>query len=194
MRQLVFLVSCLIAVTPAWAIDGVPARIEAAKAAYARGDLARTALELEAAVQDLQARIGRSLGEMFPAIPTGWQAEPPETQGLASAGGGMEVSRAYSRDEATLNASLIIDSPAVASAALQFAANAPMPPNVRRIKVGPEDALLRWDAANRSGEVTIILGARVLLQLECDNLANSDVLTEAAKGWNLAGIRKAVGG
>jgi hypothetical protein len=83
----------------------------------------------------------------------------------------------------------------VAAAAALFANQAATAaqPNLKRIKVGAEDALLRWDAANHTGEVTMVLGNRVLLQIEGDNLAQGDALVDAAKGWNVAGIRKLVG-
>ncbi|RAU20953.1 hypothetical protein CU669_15895 [Paramagnetospirillum kuznetsovii] len=174
----------------ATATESVATRMEAAKAAHARGDIARAASELEAVIADLHGRLGKALAEFLPAPLASWQAEAPETQGLASAGGGFAVSRAYARDDASLNATLILDSPAVSSAALQFAANAPAQPNMRRVKIGGEDALLRWDATNRAGEIMLILGNRVLLQIEGDSLGSSDLLVDAAKGWNISGIRK----
>ena len=190
-------VLCL-AVALAWplqvsgAADMVPARLEAARAAHAKGDLARAAVELEAAVAELHSRLGKSLAEYMPAPLAGWQAEAVETQSLATTGGGIAVTRAYARDDSSLNAALIIDSPAVAAATGQFAAEPQ--PNVRKIKLSGEDALLRWDATGRTGEVILVLGGRVLLQIEGDSLANSEVLLDAARGWNLGGIKKALAG
>jgi hypothetical protein len=176
------------------AIDSVPARLEAARAAHARGDLARAAIELEAAILDLHVRVGAALAECLPPSPSGWQAEAAETQGLLNAGGGLSVSRAYARDDASLNALLILDSPAVSAAAAQFQpSTTPPPANLRHLRIGSEEALLRWDGATRSGEITIVLGSRVLLQIEGDGIASGDQLIEAAKGWNLAAIRKLVG-
>jgi len=173
--------------------DTVPARLDAARAAHARGDLARAAAELEAAIADLHARVGAALAECLPPPPSGWTAEPPETQGLFNAGGGLSVSRAYARDDASFNALLILDSPAVAAAAAQFQPSAALPTNVRRLHLGQDDVLLRWDSATRSGEITLVLGTRVLLQIEGDGIASGDQLVEVAKGWNLASIRKLVG-
>ena len=180
---------------PVQAADTVPARLDAARAAYARGDFGRTAVELEAAIVELHARLGKTLAEFLPAPLAGWQGEAPETLGLASAGGGLAVTRAYARDESTLNASLILDSPEVSAAAAQFTAQAAVAqPNFRRLKIGADDALLRWDASTRAGEITVVLGARVLLQIEGDNLTSSDILVDAARGWNIAAIRKATAG
>lgn len=175
---------------PALAADTVPAHLDAARAAHAKGDLARAAVELEAAMAELHVRLGKLLGDFLPPSPAGWQAEPVEIQSLSGSGGGLSVSRAYLRNDASLNAALIVDSPAVAAAAAQFQA-APQP-NARKVKVGGEDAMLRWDLESRTGEVLMVPGARVLLQIEGDNLPAGEVLNDLAKGWNLAGIRKAL--
>ena len=173
---------------PVQAAESVSSRLDAARAAHARGDLARAALELDAALTELHARLGKQLGEFLPPPPTGWQADSAETQSLAGSGGGMAVMRAYGRDDSTINASVTIDSPAVSAAVSQLAA-APQP-NSRQLKVGGEDAVMRWDAQGRNGEVLMVLGTRALLQIQGDNLPAGEVLSDMAKGWNLAGIRK----
>lgn len=197
MRQAVFMGVVIAALawplTPLRAAESVSGHVDAAKAAHAKGDMARAATELEAALAELHARLAKALTEFLPPSLPSWQAEMAETQGLAGAGGGLAVSRAYSRDDSSVNATLILDSPAVVGAVALFTANAPAQPNVRRLKIGAEDAILRWDAANRAGEVTMVLGGRVLLQIEGDNLGSSDPLVDAAKGWNLTGIRKYLG-
>ncbi len=186
------LVLCLAALwaLPVRAAESISSRMDAARAAHAKGDLARAALELEAALAELHTRLGKQLGELLPPPPTGWQAEPAETQSLAGSGGGMAVSRAYGRDDGSVNAAVIFDSPAVSAAISQLAAFPQ--PNARQVKVGAEDAVMRWDAQGRNGEVLMVLGTRILLQIQGDNLPNSEVLSDFAKGWNLAGIRKAL--
>ena len=176
---------------PAWAADQVPAQIDAARAAYQKNDLPRTARALEAALQDIHDRLGKALADTMPPASAGWQADPPEIQGLGQVGGGLVVTRAYGKGESSLNASLFLDSPAVEAAGALFS-NPAAPaaqPNMKRIKLGAEDALLRFDASNKAGEVTMVLGGRILLSIEGDNIASADVLTDAAKGWNVAKIR-----
>ena len=178
---------------PARAGDAVAARLDAARAAHGRGDLARALVELEAAVADLHTRLGAALAECLPPAPPGWRAEAPETQSLAgAAGGGLSVSRAYVKDESSMNATLLLDSPAVAGTAQMLASPTP-PANTRRVRVGAEDALLRWDPATHAGEVTMVLGNRALLQIEGDALVSGDILAETARGWNLGAIRKLSG-
>ncbi|MBC7950269.1 MAG: hypothetical protein H7Z12_00425 [Rhodospirillaceae bacterium] len=180
---------------PAFAADNVPAQMDAARAAYQKNDLPRTARALEAALADIHDRLGRSFAETMPPLATGWQADPPEFQGLGQVGGGLSVSRAYAKGETSLNATLFLDSPAVEAAAALLAnpAATAAQPNMKRIKVGGEDALLRFDASTKSGEITLVLNNRVLLEIEGENLANADILVETAKGWNVVKIRTLAG-
>ncbi len=184
--------AAILAAGPAVAAVDVPTHIDAAKAAYLKGDVARAAHELEMALVDLQDRLGRGFSDFMPATPTGWDAEEAEIQGLGAVGGGLSITRAYTKGEASLNASIILDSPAV-EAAGALLGNPAAQTGLKRIKLGSEDALLRWDEAGKSGEITIVMGNRVLLQIEGDSLANGDVLIDLAKGFNVAGIRKLAG-
>lgn len=172
--------------------DDVPARIEAARAAYGKGDLSRAARELEAVLTQLHQRLGKALAETLPTAMAGWQAEAPEIQGLSQAGGGLSVSRAYAKGDSSLNATLILDSPAV-EAAIGLFVNPAARAGTKKVKVGPEDALLRYDGSTHAGELTMVIGSRVLLEIEGDGITSGDTLLDAAKGWNTARIRTLVG-
>ena len=178
----------LCAVGSAWAADQ-SSRIDAAKAFYQKGDLAKAAHELEAVLTDLQDRLGRSLSALMPAPLSGWHADEAEYEGLSGSGGGLSVTRAYSKNDASLNASIIVDNPAV-DAALE-----PQPPqqNIKKVKVGNDEAIVRYDTASHSGDIFLVLGRRVLLQIEGEDLPSGDVLVDLAKGFDLVAIRKVVG-
>ena len=62
-----------------------------------------------------------------------------------------------------------------------------------KIKIGTDDALARFDASARSGEVIILINDRVLLQIEANDIPTDDAMLDAAKGWNIAAIRKILG-
>jgi hypothetical protein len=182
----------VLAAGPAGAGETVAGHIDAGQRAYQKGDTARAAHELEAAVLELQSRLGRALSDALPPVPAGWQAEDAEVDGLGSVGGGLSVTRAYTKADSSLNVSIILDSPAVEAAAAPLANSADQP-NLKRIKVGAEDALLRWDASAKSGEITVVIAGRILLQIEGDNLPTGDVLVDMAKGFDTAAIHKVIG-
>jgi hypothetical protein len=175
----------------AWAAD-VPAQLDTAKAAWAKGDLSRAAREIESALAQTQQKLGRSLVETLPAPPAGWQAEAADVQGLAQAGGGLQVGRAYTKGEASLNASILVDNASAEDVKALFASVSGTG-GTRRVKVGAEDALLRFDAANSDGEITMILGGRVVMEVQGDGIHGADILVETAKGWNIARIKALTG-
>ncbi len=179
----------------AWAAPEGPARLEAVRQSWQKGDLARAANELQQVLADLQTRLGEQIAKTLPAAPPGWEAGEPETQSLASAGGGLSVAKGYQKGDATLNASVLLDNPAVEGVRPMFenGALAAMP-QFRRLTVGGEPALMRWDQDTRSGEVMIVLAGRALVQVEGSDLANAELLSSTAEGFNLAALKKIVGG
>jgi len=181
-------------VAPAHA-DDVANGIEQARAAYAKGDSLHTLSALQLAQTTIYNRLSDQFGKAMPAAPAGWEASSPESQSLDSIGGGMTVTRGYTKGDATLNASLVVDNPAVAagSAMLKQPATQPLKAGWNRIKIGTDDALVRFDSSSRSGEALILIADRVLLQIEGNDIAKDDALVELTKGWNIAAIRKVLG-
>ena len=185
----IILTAVLLAVSGSVMAADLSGRIDAAKAFYQKGDMAKAAHELEAVLTDLQDHLGRSLTAAMPAPLSGWQADEAEYEGLSASGGGLSVTRAYSKNDSSMNASIILDNPAV-----DAALDSQMPQQaVKKVKIGTEDATLRWDGNSHSGDITVVLGHRVLLQIEGEDLSSGDVLVDQAKGFDLAIIRKVVG-
>lgn len=186
---------CLAAVQPVRA-DDVAGEIDAARSAYGKGDQLHALTALQAATSLLNTHLAGQFSKLLPpAPPAGWEAAGTESQSLDSIGGGLTVTRGYVKGEATLNAALIVDNPAVSASVAMFqtAAQVASQPGWSRVKIGNDDALLRFDPASRSGEIMMVIGDRVLLQIEGTEIPGDDVLVETAKGWNTAGIRKLIG-
>ncbi|PKU26313.1 hypothetical protein CWS72_00185 [Telmatospirillum siberiense] len=181
-------------ISPARA-DDVAVQIEAARAAYGKGDPLHALAALQAATLQLNQNLVGQFGKLLPVAPRGWVSSAPELQALDGAGGGLEVTEAYSKGEATLNVSLIIDNPAVASsmAMVQEASRQSLRPGWSKVKLGTDDAVLRFDPQTRAGEVVMVIGDRALLQIEGNEITKDDVLLEAARGWNLGALRKLIG-
>lgn len=184
----------LILARPAAAED-ISVQIDAAKAAHARGDALKAMSLLQAAAAQIGTRLSEQLGRMTPPPLPGWETQPPEYQSLDMLGGGLTVTRAYVKGGATLNAALIVDNPAVGGVDAMFVAMRQGPqPGWSRVRVNGEDALLRFDAESRSGEILIVERGRMLLQIEGNEIADGEVLVEAAKGWNTGALKKLIGG
>lgn len=185
---------CLASAQPALA-DDVAADIEAARSAYLKGDQLHSLTALQAAVSGLSSHLVAQCSKFLPPPPAGWEGAGTDSQSLDTIGGGLTVTRGYVKGEATLNASLVIDNPAVGASLTMFqaASQVASQPGWSRIKVGNDDALLRYDSASQSGEIMMVIGDRVLLQIEGTEIASDSILVDAAKGWNTGGIRKFIG-
>jgi len=53
--------------------------------------------------------------------------------------------------------------------------------------------VLKWNAPNKSGEVTMMLGSRILAQLEGQNLKSDAVLQDFMKNWDMKPLKTAAG-
>lgn len=181
---------------PALAADDVSLQIESARQAYAKGDPLHSLSALQAATNTLNAKLSDQFGHMMPPPPTGWDAAAPESQSLDTVGGGLTVTRAYTHGNATLNASLIADNPAVGSTITLFqnANQIALQPGWSRVHIGADDAMLRYDNSVHAGEIMMVVGDRILLQIEGTDIASADVLVDAAKGWNVPAVRKLLNG
>ncbi|HVI51583.1 MAG TPA: hypothetical protein VM661_10265 [Candidatus Sulfotelmatobacter sp.] len=177
-------------VFPAYA-DDVANNIEQARAAYAKGDALHTLSALQAAQTAVYGKLADQFGKAMPAAPAGWEASAPESQSLDSIGGGLTVTKGFTKGEATLNATLVVDNPAVAAGGAPL--KQPVKAGWSKIKIGSDDALERFDSSTRSGEIMIMIADRVLLQIEGNDITKDDALLDAAKSWNIAAIRKVLG-
>ncbi len=183
----------LVAVEPAFA-EGVGEQIDAARTAYAKGDSLHALSALQAAIAVLNSRLADQFSKVLPPAPGGWDAGSVDVQSLDTIGGGISLSKGYSKGESTLNATLIVDNPAVGASAAMFQPTSQVDgrPGWSRLQLASEEALVRYDGAARSGEILLLIGGRVLLQVEGTEIANRDILVDAAKGWNIGAIRKLI--
>ncbi|NJO38507.1 MAG: hypothetical protein HC871_14000 [Rhizobiales bacterium] len=150
--------------------DDVIEQIDAGRAYYAEGDLARALSEFEFAVNTLRTRISTAFMATLPEAPLLWTAdEPTLDNGAALLGTGMMVTRVYEEDkgDGRIIAELLADSPMVQAFSAVF--NSPVmiasDPALQRIRLGRTSALLKWDVAGRTGELSVALGGRVLIKL-----------------------------
>ncbi|HIJ61690.1 MAG TPA: hypothetical protein HPQ04_03260 [Rhodospirillaceae bacterium] len=174
--------------------DDIANQLDAAHITYGKGDLLRTLTNLQGLVSSLNARLVDQFAKALPPPPSGWEGNATDSQTLDGVGGGLSVARSYSKGEGMLNASLIVDNPAVAAAQSLFQSNSQVTaqPGWSRLKLGADDALLRFDGGTRSGEIMMVIGARVLLEIEGTEIGREDILVEAAKGWNLSVVRRLI--
>ncbi|MBF0334706.1 MAG: hypothetical protein HQL40_13845 [Alphaproteobacteria bacterium] len=190
-----FAMAACLAAPVAHAVDDLPQRLDQAKLAYAQGNLTLTADLLQQALTGLYDRLAKGLAPLMPKPPNGWEASQVDFDSLGVVGGGLTVSRGYAKGDAVMNATLILDNPA-ALAASDLGVDPKTVaglPGVQVVKIGGQDAILRWEPEGRAGGVVMTLGDRVLLQVDGSDISGPDMLVQLMKGWDFGGIRKQAG-
>lgn len=180
------------------AADEIREQLDLAIELYEEGDYAGAVTELQFAIGEIQAKLGGAYAETFPPAPAGWTAaEPAQESGAAFMGGGTIINRRYSEDggSAAMEAQLIIDNPMIQGMAALFSNPAIVAgnPNMQRVRMGRENALLDFDQAAGRGEITFMLGGRAMLKVEGSNLGSGDQLVALLKAWDMDGLRAAAG-
>lgn len=188
MRVVCLAIAILVIATPASA-DDVIARIDRARDLYRRGVLVEAAGLLGAVAIDLQTRLGEDLARLMPEPPAGWRGGEVRMVAMGTFGG-LTVTRGYQMENATLDAAVLVDSPAVAGVATLLGDPAVLAtqPGMRRVRVGDRDALLRWEGSTRSGQIMLTLGDHAMLQAVGRGLADPELLAQFMGGWNIGAV------
>ena len=179
--------------------DDITDQLQLAIELYEEGDYAATVTELQYAIGEIQAKLGDAFATSFPPAPDGWSAaEPTREASAAFMGGGTIVNREYTEDggDGRMSAQLIIDNPMIQGMAALFSNPAMLSanPNMTRVRMGRDNAILDFDESAGRGEVTFMTGGgRAMLKVEGNGLASGDQLVELLKAWDMDGLKAAAG-
>lgn len=172
-------------------------RIDTARQLYQSGKLLQSADELSAAIDAIYEQLGQRYAVTLPGAPQGWTVEPPDPQRLALMGGSPPAARDYrqTNGQGRMNARIVMDSDAARSMAPLFGPQLPqgVPPTVRRIRIGDYDAVVAYDQQQRGGEVSVLLGNRILLQVEGIGVQNAEPMIATMRNWNIAELKRLAG-
>ena len=180
--------------------DDIIEQIELGLELYQEEEYGAAITELEFAINDIRKLMSGRIGATFPDAPEGWTAGEVESAGgggaaamLGGAGGTM-LQRQYREQDgnAQLEASLMIDNPMVQGMAAMFSNPALIAaqPNMERVRMGRESAIVKWEPDRSRAEATLLLDGRILMQVKGQNLASQDVAVELLRAWDLAAVRE----
>ncbi|MEM8948953.1 MAG: hypothetical protein AAGA21_20785 [Pseudomonadota bacterium] len=178
--------------------DDVIGQIDAGKSYYAEGDLSRALTELEFALNTVRAEFSRQFMATLPEPPVLWSADEPALESSAALfGTGLMVTRRYEEEkgQGRITAELMVDSPMVQafSAVFSIPVMIANDPSMERIRVGESNAILKWDADRRAGDLSLALGGRVLVKLSAQDVDDKTVLIDLMTSWDLDAVRKVAG-
>ena len=178
--------------------DDVIEQIDVGKQNYVEGDYATAIIELEFALNALRNKLSALFMATMPEPPTLWMAEQATLNGGAALiGGGIMISRQYTerKGRGKVKAELIVDSPMVQafSAVLTNPIMIANEPRIERVRLGELSALLNWNPASHSGDISLSIGGRIMAKLEGDHLSDKDVLVDMMKTWDLNAVKDVAG-
>ena len=193
-------VACLFASAPTARADEVSETIEAAQEFYKAGELADAVRELQYAVGQISNQLGQAYLKTLPEAPYDWTADEAESVagGGLGFGGGQMISRNYkeSGGKGRMEAQLIVDSPMMQAMAMMVtnpAMASQMGYTRVRLPGQREEAMLKWEPNQGSGEIVIIIAGRILIRIEGTKLEGPDVLKSTIKSWDIKTLKSIAG-
>lgn len=200
MRLVLVVVMLLYAALLPVAADEVTDQLDLGRKHYVEGDLSGAINELQFAIQDIRSQLAVRYRAGFPDAPSGWVATDStedNSAAMAMFGGGTSVSRSYAQEggEGVIDATISVDNPMIQGLAAMLSNPAIMSANpaAKRVAIGQENAIVQFEEGGDSGDATIVLGGRMLLQLQGHGLESSAMLEELAAGWKLDELKQIAG-
>ncbi|SEK66109.1 hypothetical protein [Halomonas daqiaonensis] len=180
--------------------DEVVEQIELGLELYQEEEYGAAITELEFAINDIRQLMSGRIAETFPEAPEGWSAGAVESAGggggaaaMFGAGGSM-LEREYLQESGSgrLTAKLMIDNPMiqVMSAMFNNPAMIAAQPNMERIRIGRDSALLKWEPERGNAEVSFLMDGRILMQVNGQGLESQAPAVELLEAWDLDAVRE----
>ena len=178
--------------------DDVIDQIDVGKKNYIEGNYAAAITEFEFALTTVRNKLSTLFMATMPEPPVLWVADQASLNGgTALLGGGMMITREYyeRKGEGKVKAELVIDSPMVQafSSVLSSPIMIANEPQMERIRLGEMSALLNWDPDNRTGDISLSIGGRLLAKMEGQSLSDKTLLVEMMKTWDLDAVKHVAG-
>lgn len=195
----VVLGSLLLLPIAAQAQDEVVEQIELGLELYQEQEYGAAITELEYALNDIRQLMSGRIGETFPDPPTGWNAGEVESSGggaaaLFGGGGGSSLEREYRQEDGNgrMEAQLMIDNPMIQAMSVMFnnPAMVAAQPNMERVRIGRDSALVKWEPERGSAEVSFLMDGRILMQINGQGLESQEPAVELLRAWDLDAVRE----
>ncbi|MDT8880519.1 hypothetical protein RSO68_13660 [Halomonas saccharevitans] len=177
--------------------DEVVEQLELGLELYQEQEYGAAITELEFAINDIRKLVSERLAETFPEAPEGWSAATVESAGggaMMFGGGGSMLEREYRQQEGggKLTAKLMIDNPMIQAMSAMFnnPAMIAAQPNMERIRIGRDSALLKWQPERGAAELSFLMEGRILMQVNGQGLDSQAPAVELLKAWDLAAVRE----
>lgn len=162
--------------------DDVLKTIDEAVNQYKNGDYSGAASNLDYASQLIRQKKSEKLLEVLPEPLPGWEAEAADAQAIGTAvfGGGINVSRTYTKKSSTVSIDIVTDSPVMQSLIMMM--NNPMLAGASGGKlesINARKAIIQYNEATLSGEVNVIIDNTILVTVRGQKVERADMISYA---------------
>ena len=159
--------------------DTVLSTIKEATRQYQAGDYSGSASNLDYASQLIRQKKSEKMKDLLPEPLPGWDGQEASAQALGAAvlGGGVTVSRDYTRGASTISVEIVSDSPVLQSVLMML--NIPVFAGAgggRLETVKGNRSVLKFDSGKKSGELYIVVASRFVVTVKGRQVAREDLL------------------
>jgi hypothetical protein len=167
---------------PLRAEDNVLSTIKEAIRQYESGDYTEAASNLDYAAQLVRQQKSEKMKELLPEPLAGWQAGEASAQALGAAilGGGVTVSRDYTKGPSSVSVEIVSDSPVLQSVLMMI--NNPMFAGAGGGKLETlkgQRAIIKYENSKKSGELYIVVASRFVITIKGRQVSRKDLLAYA---------------
>jgi hypothetical protein len=168
--------------------DDVTDQIQEALKAYQKKDFATATAALDAAANLIRQSKAEIWKTMLPEPLAGWTAADAEatSMGAAMMGGGTTVTRQYEKEEASVEITLLSDSPMIQAMAMMFTGAVSGPDNKLVVIDGRKTNYSKSENAYQ-----LLVANKVLVRVSGNEGVNDQTLRSYLKGVKFAEIEKA---
>ena len=159
--------------------DTVLSTIKEATRQYQAGDYSGSASNLDYASQLIRQKKSEKMKDLLPEPLPGWDGKEASAQALGAAvlGGGVTVSRDYTRGASTISVEIVSDSPVLQSVLMML--NNPVFAGAgggRLETVKGNRSVLKFDSGKKNGELYIVVASRFVVTVKGRQVAREDLL------------------
>jgi hypothetical protein len=179
------------------AADPVTDQIDAARNAYREGDYRIAVQALQFAAAQIEERLAEKRASLLPEPLQGWRAETADSSsgGLFGLLTGASVSRSYQQETGSARVTITVTADSPLHAMFNMLMSTPMlmqaEPGTRAYSFGSYRGILRQNTAGDI-QLSLMLGTRILLQIDGADGASKDILEAYLKAMDLKALEKAL--
>jgi hypothetical protein len=176
--------------------DEIADQIREGLGLYEKGNYSEAVRSLSFAVGQIQQKQASGLKDIFPDPLEGWKAKE-STGDFTSAsflGGGISASRHYYKDDSdrAVDIEIVTDSPLLQSV-LMFYNNPAFhagQPGTKLVKIKNRNAIQRFSSQDREGEMSIVIGNRMLVSIKARGMDKPDEMVAFANAISYDRLEK----